>query len=121
MGLVGCNRMLKTVHSFLFDALAGYMRPRLRAKGLRFPERVYGNLQSGRMSEAYFLYALDNLRADCSEIYFHPAVYESSSLLSAEQRQGQLEFEALLSKRVLERIRSLGIGLTNYYGLEGSG
>lgn len=115
------NRMLKTVHSVLFDALAGYMRPRLRAKGFKFPERVYGNLQSGRMSEAYFLYALDNLRSDCSEIYFHPACYDSGGVLSDEQRQGQLEFEALLSRRVVERIKSLGIGLTNYYGLEGSG
>jgi hopanoid biosynthesis associated protein HpnK len=115
------NRMLKTVHSLLFDGLAGYMKPRLRARGIRFPERVYGNLQSGRMSEEYFLYALDNLRADCCEIYFHPAVYDSGVRLTDEQKQGQLEFEALLSRRVIERIGSLGIGLTNYYGLEGTG
>jgi chitin disaccharide deacetylase len=112
------NLLQKTVHTLLFGGLGRYMKSRLRARDFVFPERVYGNLQSGRMSERYFLYALDNLTAETSEIYFHPAVYADVKLLNDEERQCSIEFEALLSKKVRERIQRLGITLTNYFGTE---
>src|ERR1044071_8329071 len=68
------NCSQKTVHTMLFGVLALYMKSKLRARGFTFPERVYGNLQSGRMSERYFLYMLDNLQSETNEIYFHPAL-----------------------------------------------
>jgi len=117
------NVAIKTVHAVLFSALGAYMKSKLRPYGYVVPERVYGNLQSGRMNEAYFLYALEHLRCATSEIYFHPAIFNETGAsevdrLSAEQRQLQVEFEALTSPRVAERIRSLGIKLTNYPELE---
>jgi hypothetical protein len=90
------------------------MKKKLRRRGFTFAERVYGNLQSGRMSERYFLYALDNLTAETSEIYFHPAVYADEVLLSADERQCSIEFEALTSKKVKQRVQILGLKLTNY-------
>jgi hypothetical protein len=93
------------------------MKKKLSARGFIFPERVYGNLQSGRMSERYFLYALDKLTAATSEIYFHPGLYPDDRLLDSDQRQCLIEFEALTSKRVKERIEALGIRLTNYFEL----
>lgn len=109
------NLLRKTMHTLLFGGLARYMRKKLTAHGFAFPERVYGNLQSGGMSERYFLYALDNLTAGTSEIYFHPAVYEDQKLLSGDERQCSIEFEALTSKRVKERVQALGVKLTNYF------
>jgi len=112
--------LLKTGHAALFGALAAYMKKRLTARGFKFPQRVYGNLQSGAMSEDYFLYALDNLRAETNEIYFHPALYRQERTLSKAERQCLTECEALLSGRVAARIAELDIELINYFDLERS-
>jgi hopanoid biosynthesis associated protein HpnK len=114
------NASQKTAHSLLFGSLARYMKRRLKANGFTVPERVYGNLQSGRMDERYFLYALDNLGASTSEIYFHPAVYGAGRALSANERQCAIEFEALTSESVRRRIDELGVRLSNYFDLESS-
>lgn len=109
------NRLRKTIHTLLFGGLARYMKKKLKERGFTFAERVYGNLQSGGMSERYFLYALDNLTAETSEIYFHPAVYADEKLLSADERQSSIEFEALTSKKVKQRAQARGLKLTNYF------
>ena len=107
----------KTIHALLFGGLAKYMKKELKARGFLFPERVYGNLQSGRMSERYFLYALENLSAETSEIYFHPAVYADERLLDYHERQCSIEFEALTSSSVKQRVQELGVKLTNYFDI----
>ena len=112
------NILQKSVYTLLFGGLARHMKKNLRALGFSFPERVYGNLQSGRMSERYFLYALDNLSAEASEIYFHPAVFAEDRLLDSDQRQCLIEFEALMSRKVKEKMHARGIKLTNYFELE---
>lgn len=111
------NKAQKRIHAALFGGLALWMKRKLNARAFTFPERVYGNLQSGRMNEAYFLYALDNLTARTNEIYFHPAVYRDNRL-TGEQRQCALEFDALVSASVRKRISELGIKLTNYIEIE---
>lgn len=108
----------KTIHAMLFGGLGVYMKRKLLARGFTFPERVYGNLQSGRMSELYFLYVLDTLSADTSEIYFHPAKYASDKLLNPDERQCSIEFEALMSGPVRRRIDELGVVLTTYSEIE---
>jgi hopanoid biosynthesis associated protein HpnK len=110
----------KTIHALLFGGLALHMKKNLRARSYCFPERVYGNLQSGRMSERYFLYALDNLTSEVSEIYFHPAVYSDDRLLNNDERQCLIEFEALTSRKVKERMQALGIKPTTYFEMEAS-
>ena len=112
------NVVQKSVHTVLFGGLARYMKRKLRERGFTFAERVYGNLQSGRMSERYFLYALDNLAADTSEIYFHPALYADDRSLNSDQCQASIEFEALTSAKVKDRIQTLNIDLINYFDLD---
>ena len=118
LGFDSQNRASKTIASLLFGAMARYMRPKLHSRKFVFPERVYGNLQSGRITEQYFLYALDNLRAECNEIYCHPAFYGRSTELSKDQEQHQVEFEALISSSVAQKVRAAGIRLTNYRELD---
>lgn len=108
----------KTVHAMLFGGLGVYMKRKLLARGFTFPERVYGNLQSGRMSEQYFLYVLDKLSAGTSEIYFHPASFTDDKVLNADEHQCSIEFEALTSPRVKRRIDDLGVALTNYFEID---
>ncbi|HSE37381.1 MAG TPA: hopanoid biosynthesis-associated protein HpnK [Blastocatellia bacterium] len=117
LGFDRTNLLRKTIHTLLFGALARYMKKKLRDRAFTFAERVYGNLQSGGMSERYFLYVLDNLTAETSEIYFHPAVYADEKLLSGDERQCSIEFEALTSKKVKQRMQSPGLKLINYFEL----
>lgn len=112
------NLLQMTIHALLFGGLARYMKKKLRKRGFTFPERVYGNLQSGRINERYCLYALDNLTAETSELYLHPAVYPDDRLLNGDERQCSIEFEALTSNKIKERVRQLGIKLTTYSEME---
>lgn len=113
----GARSAQKRVYAALFGGLARWMKRKLKARGFTFPERVYGNLQSGRMNEQYFLYALDRLSAETNEIYFHPALSRGKRPTD-EQRQCTIEFEALTSASVKKRIGELGIKLTNYVEIE---
>ena len=121
LGFDAANRAQKTFFTIQFGGLARYMKRKLRAAGFTVPERVYGNLQSGRMSESYFLYMLDRLPAATSEIYFHPAVYPAGRALDAHEQQCQIEFETLLSERVRERVAQQNVRLTNYIEMEAQG
>jgi len=118
LGFDRTSLLRKTVHTLMFGGLAWYMKRKLRSRGFAFPERVYGNLQSGRMNERYFLYVLDNLTSVISEIYFHPAVYSPDRILNDDERQCSIEFEALMSNVVKQRIGQLGVSLTNYFEID---
>jgi len=108
----------KALFALLFTLLARRMKKKLERRNFVFPHRVYGHLQTGRMSEDYFIHALENLREETNEIYFHPAVYDTSQMLSGDQRQSLLEFEALTSKRVSQRLKDSQFKLTTYFELE---
>ncbi len=114
------NAGTKAVHTLLFGPLVTWMKRQLRAHGFVWAERVYGNLHSGRMDEAYFLYMLEHLRARTNEIYFHPAVYPVDHPLKANEWQGTREFAALTSHAVCRRLHELGIALINYFDLDPS-
>jgi hopanoid biosynthesis associated protein HpnK len=118
LGFDGSNRAQKTFFTIQFGGLARYMKSKLHAAGFTVPERVYGNLQSGRMNESYFLYTLDNLCAATNEIYFHPATYPAARSLDAHEQQCQIEFETLLSEPVKQRLAQLKVRLTNYIDME---
>ncbi len=108
----------KTVYTLVFGWLAWYMKKRLTREGFTFAERVYGNLQSGRVDEQYLLYTLRNLRAGTNEFYCHPAAYAPHRILNDEERQNSIEFEALMSERVMGHLSNLGVELTTYFDLE---
>jgi chitin disaccharide deacetylase len=118
LGFERKDALRKIVHAILFGELARYMKRKLSSHGFTVPERVYGNLQSGGMSEEYFLYVLDKLSASTNEIYFHPAVYSAVRSLSRDERQRLAEFEALTSERVRHRLEELGVELATYFDLE---
>ena len=117
IGFDPANAAQKRVHAALFGGLARWMKHKLNARGFTYAQRVYGNLQSGRMNERYFLYALDHLTTGTNEIYFHPALYRHDKLTD-DQRQHAIELEALTSATVKRRISELGIKLINYGEIE---
>ena len=118
LGFDRSHQAQKTFFTIQFGGLARYMKSKLKATGFTVPERVYGNLQSGRMNESYFLYMLDNLNAATNEIYFHPATYPPDRSLDTHEQQCQIEFETLLSESVKQRLAQLNVRLTNYAEME---
>ena len=98
----------------VFSALREtYARDRLRPAGIRFPDRVYGLLQTGRMTEAYLLKLIPRIRADWVEVYSHPTA-DPVALSNGASRQ---QLEALLSDRVREALDSEGFRLATYHEL----
>ncbi|HEX5773968.1 MAG TPA: hopanoid biosynthesis-associated protein HpnK [Geomobilimonas sp.] len=109
----------KSADAFIFSRLAGRCRPHLDRQGVTYAGEVKGLLNSGRMTEAYLLRALDRLGEGLTEIYFHPGCHPDGELARwMPDYQHEAELAALTSPRVKEKLRSLGIKLRNYRGEE---
>jgi len=103
----------KVAEAVIFHSLAGRCRPELQRRRIGFAAEVKGLLNSGRMTEEYLLRALDTLQEGITEIYLHPAAADNPLLPDYRQTA---ELAALLSRKVQEKISSLGIILCNYRG-----
>lgn len=107
------RKLGKTVQSFIFARLAQHCLPELKMRRISFADEVIGTLNSGRMSEAYLLKALDKLREGVTEIYLHPGGADTPQ---QPDHGADRETAAVLSRKVREKIGSLGIILCNYRG-----
>ena len=104
----------KLIWSFIFSGLRRYGERLLKSKGIGFAQRVYGLLETGRMTEAYLLGLIPQIRADLVEIYSHPAIAITGEPTNGPLGLGQAELDALLSDRVREMLVNSGFELTNY-------
>jgi len=86
----------------------------LKSKQVGYVDRVYGWLQSGRMTEEYLLGLIPQIRADLVEIYSHPALAIAQEPTNGPLGLGSAELDALLSNRVRNSLLSHGFELTNY-------
>lgn len=84
------------------------MKRSLRKANLKFNDRVIGLKDSGHMNEPAFLEALTMLRPGITEIYCHPAT-KNFITESMREYSHTAELQALLSRKVLDRIKCLGI------------
>jgi chitin disaccharide deacetylase len=108
------NFLQKLLWSGIFRGLRRYGEPRLRSAGIRCADRVYGLLASGRMTEQYLLGLIPQIRADCVEIYLHPAIPLPGEALNGPPGAGQAELAALLSDRVRRALAAGGFELINW-------
>src|SRR5579859_100257 len=88
------------LHALIFHPLSARARPVLQHRGIRHTQRVFGLLQNARVDEDYTLRLLERLPTGDSELYSHPSLVEFKN-----------EFEALISPRVRQRVKELGIEL----------
>jgi hopanoid biosynthesis associated protein HpnK len=93
-------------HALIYELLSRRAREPLRRRGIRHAQITFGLLQTGRVDEDYVLKLLPELPAGDSELYSHPSLDEFKP-----------EFEALISPRVRDRVRELGIELIRYQDL----
>jgi hopanoid biosynthesis associated protein HpnK len=86
------------------------VRRRLRLAGLRHNDYIFGLHHSGRMDTTLVLDLLKWLPEGVTELYFHPATYgcpELSRTMPAYNHRQELE--ALISPKVLEAVKLLGL------------
>jgi hopanoid biosynthesis associated protein HpnK len=96
----------RMLHVIIFHLLAARARPVIRRRRYAHTSNVFGLLQNARVDEPYVLALLPELPAGDSELYSHPSLDEFKN-----------EFDALVSPRVRERVRQLGIELIRYQDL----
>ena len=107
----------KAADAFIFGRLAARCKPELDRRRVGYTDEVKGLLNSGRMTEAYLLAALDRLDDGVTEIYFHPGCHPDEQLRRWMPDYGhEEELAALTSVRVREKLHKLGIRLRNYRG-----
>lgn len=114
------NRVVgKCADAFIFSRLANRCQPRLDRLGIRYAAEVKGLLNSGGMTEAYLLRALDAVGDGLTEIYFHPGCHPCPTLKRRmPDYQHEAELAALTSPRVRDKFAALGLKLRNYRGEE---
>ena len=96
----------RLLHVLIFHILSARAHGPLARRGSRFTRRVFGLLHNSRVDEAYVLNLLKNLPAGDSELYSHPSLDEFKH-----------EFDGLVSVRVIEQVKKLGIELIRYQDL----
>jgi len=78
----------------------------LTERGIRHTQRVFGLLQDSHVNERFILNLLPQLPAGDSELYSHPSLDNFKH-----------EFDALISSRVGDLVKQLGIRLVRYQDL----
>ncbi len=109
------NLAFKLVHWGVFGWLCRRAERMLRNRDFVFPEEVHGLLETGRMTEDYWLDLLPRLNAASNEIYCHPEI--PSPTLPPHNAGGGAELAALLSRPVRDCVERLNFRLTNYADL----
>jgi hopanoid biosynthesis associated protein HpnK len=96
----------KISHAAIFEMLSSRARKVLAAKKIRHAQITFGLLQNARVDEDYILKLLPELPPGDSELYSHPSLDKFKH-----------EFDALVSPRVIRKIKRLGIELIRYQDL----
>jgi hopanoid biosynthesis associated protein HpnK len=114
---LACDRLgSKLIDAAFFSLLSFRAAQRLKARGIRFSERVFGFLQTGRLNEKYVRGVIERLPPDSTtEFYFHPAANVDGRADASDYRKA--ETEILTSPGIRKAIADYGVTLTNFAGL----
>jgi len=93
-------------HAIIYEWLSNRASEPLRQRGIRHAQITFGLLQNSQVDEIYTLKLLTELPAGDSELYSHPSLDEFKH-----------EFDALVSPRVKELVKKIGIELIRYQDL----
>ncbi len=96
----------RTSHAAIYEWLSSRARGPLQQRKIKHAQITFGLLQDSHVDEAYILKLLPELPPGDSELYSHPSLDKFKH-----------EFDALISPRVREQVRQLGIELICYRDL----
>lgn len=108
-----CGFLNKLLWAVEFGLLNRWALPQMRGLPLAVAHRVYGLMQSGRMSARYVCQVLAHLEEAATEIYFHPSLARQTQSLGP----GRGDFEALTASDVKQVIARRKLQLSNYSAL----
>jgi hopanoid biosynthesis associated protein HpnK len=104
----------KALWSVIFGRLRRHAESRLKPAGIALCDRVYGLLQTGRVSEDYLLDLLRRLSGSTAatvELYAHPDATLPGEHLNGPPGAGPRELDAMLSPRVRRAVAEAGFTL----------
>ena len=104
--MAGGHWFYRVTHAAIYEWLSTRAREPLRQRGIRHAQITFGLLQNARVDEEYILRLLPELPPGDSELYSHPSLDEFNH-----------ELDALVSPRVKELVKKLGIELIRYQDL----
>ncbi len=104
--MAGGRWFYRISHAAIYEILSRRVREPLRQRGIRHAQITFGLLQDSRVDEDYILKLLPELPPGDSELYSHPSLDKFKP-----------EFDALVSPRVREEIKKLGVELIRYQDL----
>jgi hopanoid biosynthesis associated protein HpnK len=104
--MAGGRWFYRVSHAAIYEWLSRRARGPLRQRGIQHAQITFGLLQNARVDEEYILRLLPELPPGDSELYSHPSLDEFKP-----------EFDALVSPRVKELVKKLGIELIRYQDL----
>lgn len=93
-------------HAAIYEWLSSRAHEPLRQRGIKHAQITFGLLQNALVDEEYVLKLLPELPDGDSELYSHPSLDEFKH-----------EFDAVVSPRVKELVKKLGIQLIRYQDL----
>jgi len=105
--LASGQRLYRASHAMIYCILSGRARAQLAKRKIRHTHRVFGLLQNARVDETYISKLLPVLPPGDSELYSHPSLDNFKH-----------EFDGLVSARVKEQVKQLGISLIRYQDLD---
>ncbi len=112
------GRAVRRTEWILLRAMARRTRTEAARQGLHAADHVFGQVESGRMTEATWLGILRALPEGLTEVYCHPG-----SAYEARQRRftcgGGSELEALISTSVRDAVGTSGARLVSFRAPEG--
>ncbi|MBX7221764.1 MAG: hopanoid biosynthesis-associated protein HpnK [Blastocatellia bacterium] len=111
------NLAMKLVWWSVFHLLSRHSRKLLAEKQFSVVENVYGLLESGAMTEDFWLGLLPQLTAETNEIYSHPELISLDP--KSDNHLGEAELAALLSARVRAMLDQHQLRLITYADLDG--
>ena len=98
--------LYRTSHAFIYQILSARCRGALRQRGIKHTEHVFGLMQDSHVDEDFVTRLLPLLPPGDSELYSHPSLDKFKH-----------ELDALVSPRVKNQVRELGIELIRYQDL----
>lgn len=109
------NLLLKVIYDGVFRQLRLYGEKLLNSSNnLKYLEKVYGLLQTGKITESYLLGLIPQIEANYIEIYAHPQYLKQ---LSSSELFANLELKAFCSQKVKDMLNSQNFQLVNYLQL----
>jgi hopanoid biosynthesis associated protein HpnK len=108
------ERSVRAARAAALGLLSRWSMRRLRRTPLRVVDRVYGVLQSGRMTESYVMRVLKRVATPTAELYLHP----STRFEGDRWGPNPGDLKALVSPAVRQAVHTAGHRLATYPTLE---